>query len=72
MTHKRFKNCGKERVRFWGHLLTLWGFAGLAFMGTVVGIGTMVGLMHTPLALDATRWKIFANACAARGLRRAA
>jgi quinone-modifying oxidoreductase, subunit QmoC len=63
MTHKRFKDCGKERARFWGHLLTLWGFSGLALMGTVVGIGTMVGLMHTPLALT-NPWKIFANACA--------
>lgn len=64
MTHKRFKDCGRERVRYWGHLLTLWGFAGLALMGTVVGIGTMVGLMHTPLALS-NPWKVFANACAA-------
>jgi quinone-modifying oxidoreductase subunit QmoC len=70
MTHKRFKDCGKEKNRFWGHLLTLWGFAGLAFMGTVVGIGTMTGLMHTPLPFwDMSRpvesfFKIFANACA--------
>lgn len=70
MTHKRFKDCGKEKNRYWGHLLTLWGFAGLAFMGTVVGIGTMTGLMHTPLPFwDMSRpvesfFKIFANACA--------
>jgi quinone-modifying oxidoreductase subunit QmoC len=70
MTHKRFKDCGKEKNRFWGHLLTLWGFAGLAFMGTVVGIGTMVGLMHTPLPFwdpampVESSLKIFANACA--------
>jgi quinone-modifying oxidoreductase subunit QmoC len=70
MTHKRFSDCGKEKNRFWGHLLTLWGFAGLAFMGTVVGIGTMTGLMHTPLPFwDMSRpvesfFKIFANACA--------
>lgn len=63
MTHKRFKECGKEKNRYWGHLLTLWGFAGLAFMGTVVGIGTMAGIMHTPLALT-NPWKLFANACA--------
>ena len=63
MTHKRFKECGKEKNRYWGHLLTLWGFAGLAFMGTVVGIGTMAGIMHTPLALS-NPWKLFANACA--------
>ncbi len=64
MTHKRFKECGKEKNRFWGHLLTLWGFAGLALMGTVVGIGTMAGFMHTPLAWT-NPWKIFANVCAA-------
>jgi quinone-modifying oxidoreductase subunit QmoC len=63
MTHKRFQSCGKEKTRFWGHLLTLWGFAGLALMGTVVGIGTMAGIMHTPLALT-NPWKLFANACA--------
>ncbi len=70
MTHKRFSECKAEKGRYWGHLLTLWGFAGLAFMGTVVGIGTMVGLMQTPLPF----WnptlpvesvlKIFANVCA--------
>ena len=49
MAHTRFGKCKAERLRHWGHFLTLWGFAGLAFMGTVVGIGTMVGLMHTPL-----------------------
>jgi len=70
LAHKRFKECGKERNRYWGHLLTLWGFAGLAFMGTVVGLGTMAGFMHTPLPfLDPTRpmesfFKIFANVCA--------
>ena len=70
MTHKRFKDCGKEKNRFWGHLMTLWGFAGLAFMGTVVGIGSMTGLMRTPLPFwDAGKpvesfFKIFANGCA--------
>jgi quinone-modifying oxidoreductase subunit QmoC len=63
MTHKRFSECEKEKKRYWGHLLTLWGFAGLALMGTVVGIGTMAGFMHTPLALT-NPWKLFANACA--------
>lgn len=70
LSHKRFKDCGAEKGRFWGHLLMLWGFAGLAFMGTVVGIGTMTGLMHTPLPFwDAAKplesgLKIFANGCA--------
>jgi len=70
LLHKRFQECGKEKNRYWGHLLTLWGFAGLAFMGTVVGIGTMAGFMHTPLPfLDPARpvesfFKIFANVCA--------
>ncbi len=71
LLHKRFQECGKEKNRYWGHLLTLWGFAGLAFMGTVVGMGTMAGFMHTPLPfLDPSRpvesfFKIFANVCAA-------
>jgi quinone-modifying oxidoreductase subunit QmoC len=41
-------------------LLTFWGFMGLAIMGTVVGIGTMAGLLRTPLALSHPL-KIFAN-----------
>lgn len=61
--HKRFAECGKEKNRRLGHLLTFWAFMGLAFMGTSVGIGTMTGLMRTPLPL-ASPWKIFANACA--------
>ncbi len=63
LAHSRFKKCGAERARYWGHMLTLWGFVGLAFMGTVVGIGTMIGVMHTPLDLM-NPWKIFANVCA--------
>jgi len=67
LLHKKFKECGSEKGRFWGHLLTLWGFAGLAFMGTVVGIGSMAGLTHTPLPFwDPAKpvesvLKIFAN-----------
>ncbi|MEJ2367024.1 MAG: quinone-interacting membrane-bound oxidoreductase complex subunit QmoC [Acidobacteriota bacterium] len=63
-THKRFRKCSKEQTRSWGHLLTFWGFVGLAVMGTAVGIGTMAGIMHTPLALTSP-WKVFANVCAA-------
>ncbi|MBM3747051.1 MAG: hypothetical protein FJW34_14775, partial [Acidobacteria bacterium] len=63
-THQRFAECAEARSRRLGHLLTLWGFMGLAFMGTVVGLGTMTGLMHTPLPL-AHPLKIFANLCAA-------
>ncbi len=62
-THERFAKCGDGRTRFWGHLLTLWGFAGLALVGTVVGIGTMFGVMHTPLPLLHPA-KLFANLCA--------
>jgi quinone-modifying oxidoreductase subunit QmoC len=71
LTHARFRKCGKEKGRFWGHLLMLWGFGGLAFMGTVVGIGSMTGLMHTPLPFwDPAKpvesvLKVFANVCAA-------
>ncbi len=62
-THERFGKCGQAGNRRLGHLLTLWGFLGLAFMGTVVGLGTMAGLMHTPLPL-LHPLKIFANVCA--------
>lgn len=63
LVHERFSKCGKERRRYWGHLLTLWGFLGLALVGTVTGIGTMTGLVRTPLALT-NPWKILANVCA--------
>ena len=63
LAHSRFSKCSRSGNRRVGHLLTLWGFAGLAFMGTVVGIGTMAGIMQTPLALT-NPLKIFANLCA--------
>lgn len=59
-THKRFAKCGAEQKRRTGHLLSLYGFAGLALVGTAVGIATMASVMHTPLALT-NPWKIFAN-----------
>ena len=58
--HDRFAKCEHPTVRYWGHLLTFWGFMGLAVMGTVVGIGTMLGVMHTPLDFWSP-WKVFAN-----------
>lgn len=61
--HSRFSKCGSRGGRRAGHLLTFWGFGGLAVMGTVVGIGTMAGVMRTPLALT-NPLKIFANLCA--------
>ena len=63
ITHKRFAKCEKEQGRYWGHMLVLVGFSGLAVMGTVVGVGSLLGLMHTPLPL-LSPWKIFANVCA--------
>jgi quinone-modifying oxidoreductase subunit QmoC len=62
MTHERFWNCGKWNWS-WGHLLTLWGFVGLGIVGTVTGMGTMLGVLRTPLALT-SGLKIFANVCA--------
>ncbi len=62
-THERFAKCADNRSRFWGHLLMLWGFAGLALVGTIVGIGSMFGVMRTPLPLLHPA-KIFANLCA--------
>jgi len=41
-------------------MLTMWGFVGLAFVGTVIGMGVMAGLIHTPLA-QSDPLKIFAN-----------
>ncbi|MBP1595279.1 MAG: quinone-interacting rane-bound oxidoreductase complex subunit QmoC [Acidobacteria bacterium] len=60
MAHKRFSECTGKKSRRTGHLLTLWGFAGLAVTGTVVGIGSMAGILRTPLALTSP-WKILAN-----------
>jgi len=62
MSHKRFADCGAEKNRYWGHLLTLWGFAGLAIVGTIIGVGVMAGLIHTPLEMT-DPLKIFANVC---------
>jgi quinone-modifying oxidoreductase subunit QmoC len=63
LAHQRFAECSARKTRRLGHLLALLGFAGLALTGTAVGIGTMAGLMRTPLPLT-DPWKIFANLCA--------
>ena len=60
MSHRKFADCGAEKNRYYGHLLTLWGFLGLAIVGTVIGMGVMAGMIHTPLPL-ASPLKIFAN-----------
>jgi quinone-modifying oxidoreductase subunit QmoC len=62
LTHKNFHDCGPNKPRYMGHLLTMWGFLGLATVGTVIGIGVMTGLMATPLAWT-NPLKIFANIC---------
>ena len=61
--HRRFTSCGAGHVRRWGHLLVLSGFLGLALMGTTVGIGSLLGLMDTPIP-TLNPLKIFANLCA--------
>lgn len=61
--HRRFASCGSGQSRRWGHLLVLSGFLGLALMGTTVGIGSMFGLIDTPLPM-LFPLKIFANLCA--------
>lgn len=63
LTHRQFAKCVTNHRRYWGHLLTLSGFAGLAVMGTAVGMATLAGIMHTPLPL-LSGWKLFANFCA--------
>lgn len=60
LTHKRFSTCVVNRERYWGHMFTFFGFVGLAIMGTAVGIGSMLDLIHTPLPL-LNGWKLFAN-----------
>jgi len=67
LSHKRFSDCGSEKNRYYGHLLLLWGFVGLAIVGTVIGLGVMSGLVTTPLA-QASPLKIFANLSAAMSL----
>ncbi|MFP5276568.1 MAG: quinone-interacting membrane-bound oxidoreductase complex subunit QmoC [Acidobacteriota bacterium] len=63
LRHRRFGNCNAGQTRRLGHLLTLYGFVGLAAMGTAVGIGSMFGLIDTPLP-NLYPLKIFANVCA--------
>jgi quinone-modifying oxidoreductase subunit QmoC len=63
-SHRRFANCTAEHNRRWGHVLALYAFLGLAVMGTVVGIGSMFGVIDTPLPI-LHPLKIFANVCAA-------
>jgi quinone-modifying oxidoreductase subunit QmoC len=64
LAHTRFARCGQHRDQRLGHLLTLWGFLGLGVVGTAVGIGTMTGLMRTPLAMGSP-FKMLANLAAA-------
>ena len=63
LTHRRFSKCSEEKNRYWGHMLVLAGFGGLAVVGTAVGMGTMFGVMHTPLPIFSP-FKILANLCA--------
>jgi hypothetical protein len=63
LAHQRFRSCSDGKRRYLGHLLTFWGFIGLGIMGTATGVGSMTGLVQTPLPLR-NPWKIFANLCA--------
>ncbi|HUY94396.1 MAG TPA: quinone-interacting membrane-bound oxidoreductase complex subunit QmoC [Terracidiphilus sp.] len=63
LTHRRFASCSKANPRRLGHLLVLSAFVGLAAMGTVVGIGSMIGWIDTPIPIQHPL-KIFANLCA--------
>lgn len=65
--HRRFQKCQAEQFRYPGHLLAFWGFLGLGFVGTVIGIGTMGGWLHTPLPLSHPL-KVLANLSAAVAL----
>lgn len=63
VTHRRFAQCSGGQSRRWGHMFVLGGFLGLAVMGTIVGIGSMMGVIDTPLP-TLHPLKIFANVCA--------
>ncbi len=63
ISHRRFSVCSTGRSRRLGHLFVLSAFLGLAAMGTAVGIGSMIGLIDTPLPI-LHPLKIFANLCA--------
>jgi quinone-modifying oxidoreductase, subunit QmoC len=65
-THRRFAQCDDSSMPL-AHLLAFWGFAGLALVGTATGIGTMAGVLRTPLPL-ASPLKIFANLAAVAAL----
>ncbi len=62
-THRKFSQCTVEKSRYPGHWLVFSGFVGLAVVGTVIGIGTMLGVVHTPLPTFSPL-KVFANVCA--------
>lgn len=63
LAHSRFAKCRQHADQRLGHLLTLWGFVGLGLVGTAVGIGSMAGLLRTPLPLSHPL-KILANLAA--------
>jgi quinone-modifying oxidoreductase subunit QmoC len=65
-THRRFAQCEESGMHL-PHFLTLWGFVGLAMVGTLTGIGTMAGVVRTPLVFTSPL-KIFANVSAAVAL----
>jgi quinone-modifying oxidoreductase subunit QmoC len=62
MSNERLQACNKKNWSL-GHLLTMWGFVGLAVVGTTTGIGTMIGILRTPLAL-LSPLKMLANSSA--------
>ncbi|MCW5977143.1 MAG: quinone-interacting membrane-bound oxidoreductase complex subunit QmoC [Bryobacteraceae bacterium] len=59
----RLRDCQDRRRWRSGHVLMLSGFVALAAVGTVIGVGTMFGVMETPLPLGSAI-KIFANVAA--------
>jgi quinone-modifying oxidoreductase subunit QmoC len=63
LRHRRFASCDDGPSRRLGHLFTFYGFAGLAVMGTTVGVAGMFGLIDTPLP-NFHPLKLFANLCA--------
>lgn len=67
LTHKKFKECGSDKIRYSGHLAVFYGFIGLFITTTIVFFGTCIlenifglNILTPPLSL-LNPVKIFAN-----------
>lgn len=65
-SHKKFRTCGEDKERYYGHALVFYGFVGLLLTTTMVAgaFWLTLGKTHTPFAMG-TPIKIIANISAA-------